>query len=168
MYIAGFRASYPLAFALLYGYRLFRDSVQSLDAHAHNLEMQLRPIGADDVVVAISFAPYSRECLDVAQAAKARGAKVVALTDSEASPLARVADHTALFTVESPSFFPSVAAGMALVEALLEQLVALGDAQLPQRIQKAETALVECGVYVQGKQPLKAFRHKAKRPPGAS
>lgn len=164
VYIAGFRASYPLAFALLYGYRLFRDSVQSLDAHAHNLEMQLRPIGADDVVVAISFAPYSRECLDVAQWAKARGAQVVALTDSEASPLARMADHTALFTVESPSFFPSVAAGMALVEALLEQLVALGDAQLPQRIQKAETALVENGVYVQGNQPLKAFRHKAKRP----
>jgi DNA-binding MurR/RpiR family transcriptional regulator len=160
VYVAGFRASYPLAFALLYGYRLFRDSVQSLDAHAHNLEMQLRPLGAKDVLVAISFAPYSRECLEVAQLAKERGARIVALTDSEASPLARLAAHTALFAVDSPSFFPSVAAGMALVEALLEQLVALGDAQLPQRIQKAESALVDSGVYVQGKQSLKAFRHR--------
>ncbi|WP_370680380.1 MurR/RpiR family transcriptional regulator [Comamonas sp. GB3 AK4-5] len=160
VYVAGFRASYPLAFALLYGYRLFRDSVQSLDAHAHNLEMQLRPLGAEDVLVAISFAPYSRECLEVAHIAKERGARIVALTDSEASPLARMADHAALFAVDSPSFFPSVAAGMALVEALLEQLVALGDAQLPQRIQKAESALVDGGAYVQGRQALKAFRHR--------
>lgn len=160
VFVAGFRASYPLAFALLYGYRLFRDSVHALDAHAHNLEMQLRPMGAEDVLVAISFAPYSRECLEVAQTAKAKGARIVALTDSEASPLARMADHVALFAVDSPSFFPSVAAGMALVEALLEQLVALGDAQLPHRIQKAESTLVESGAYVQGNQPLKAWRHR--------
>lgn len=160
VYVAGFRASYPLAFALLYGYRLFRDSVQSLDAHAHNLEMQLRPLGPEDVLVAISFAPYSRECLDVARLAQERGARIVALTDSATSPLARMAAHTALFAVESPSFFPSVAAGMALVEALLEQLVALGDTQLPQRIQKAESALVDSGAYVQGHQQLKALRHR--------
>lgn len=160
VYIAGFRASYPLAFALLYGYRLFRHSVHALDAHAHNLEMQLRPVGPEDALVAVSFAPYSRECLDVAQQAKAQGARIVALTDSDASPLARMADHTALFAVDSPSFFPSVAAGMALVEALLEQLVALGDQALPGRIQQAETALVACGAYVQGNQPLKPYRHR--------
>lgn len=160
VFVAGFRASYPLAFALQYGYRLFRDSVHAVDGHAHNLEMQLRPVGAADVLVAISFAPYSRECLEVARIAQERGARIVALTDSEASPLARMADHAALFAVDSPSFFPSVAAGMALVEALLEQLVALGDVELPQRIQKAESALVESGAYVQGRQALKAFRHR--------
>lgn len=160
VYIAGFRASYPLAFALLYGYRLFRDSVHSLDAHAHNLEMQMRPMGPDDVLVAISFAPYSRECLDVAQLARERGVQLVALTDSEASPLARMADHSALFAVDSPSFFPSVAAGIALIEALLEQLVVHGDQALPQRIQHAETALEASGAYVRGAQPLKALRHK--------
>lgn len=148
VYICGLRASYPLAFALLYGYRLFRDSVHLLDAHAHSLEMQLRPLGPQDVLVAISFAPYSRECLDTAQQAKARGAQVVALTDSAASPLARLADHSALFAVDSPSFFPSTTAGMALVEALLAQLVAQGDARLPQRIQQAEMALSSAGAYV--------------------
>lgn len=167
VYIAGFRASYPLAFALLYGYRLFRDSVHSLDAHAHNLEMQIRPMRPEDVLVAISFAPYSRECLDVAQLARGRGVKLVALTDSEASPLARMADHTALFAVDSPSFFPSVAAGMALIEALLEQLVVHGDQALPQRIQQAETALESSGVYVRGAQPLKALRHKLLPDPSA-
>lgn len=163
VYIAGFRASYPLAFALLYGYRLFRDSVQTLDAHAHNLEMQMRPVGAEDVLIAISFAPYSRECLEVARQAKAQGARIVALTDSETSPLARMADHFALFSVDSPSFFPSVAAGMALVEALLEQLVALGEKNLPQNIQKSEASLVAAGAYVLGSQPLKASRHKTNR-----
>lgn len=160
VYIAGFRASYPLAFALLYSYRLFRDSVHSLDGHAHNLEMQMRPMAPGDVLVAVSFAPYSRECLEVAQVAKQRGVQLVALTDSDTSPLARMADYTALFAVDSPSFFPSVAAGIALVEALLEQLVVLGDHALPQRIQQAENDLVHSGAYVQGAHPLKALRHK--------
>lgn len=150
VYIVGFRASYPLAFALLYGYRLFRDSVHLVDAHAHNVEMQLRPLGPQDVVVAISFSPYSRECLQVAQAAQQRGAAVIALTDSATSPLAPYAQHVGVFGADSPSFFPSITAGMALIEALLAQLLMQGDAQLPARLQMAEHSLQASGAYVHG------------------
>ena len=34
------------------------------------------------------------------------------------------ADCTLVFSVDSPSFFPSISAGMALVEALVQQLLA--------------------------------------------
>lgn len=150
VYVAGFRASYPLAFALLYGYRLFRDSVHLVDAHAHSLEMQLRPLGPQDVVVTISFSPYSRECLQVAQTARQRGAQVVALTDSATSPLVPYAQHVGIFSTDSPSFFPSITAGMALIEALLAQLLVQGDAQLPARLHSAEHTLHTSGAYVHG------------------
>lgn len=148
VYVAGFRASFPLAYALVYGYRLFRDEVHLLDGQGGNLEMQMRPIARGDVVVAISFAPYSRESLAVVAAARAAGASILALTDSDASPLALAADASVLFSVASPSFFPSIASAMAVVEILLGLLVADGDDQLVKRIESAEDRLRESGAYV--------------------
>ncbi|HJV86438.1 MAG TPA: MurR/RpiR family transcriptional regulator [Noviherbaspirillum sp.] len=149
VHIAGFRASYPIAYALYYGYRLFRNSVQLIDGQSGGLEMQLRLFEPKDVLVVTSFAPYSRESLLVAEAAKAAGLRIIALTDSQASPLAFDADVTVLFSVTSPSFFPSVVAGVALTEALLELLVADAGKVVAQKIERAEQDLFHSGAYLQ-------------------
>jgi len=98
--------------------------------------------------VAISFAPYSREALRVAAAGQASGARLVALTDSSASPLALAANATVLFSTESPSFFPSVAAAVAASEALLEILVAEAGGDVAKTIDRAEQELFDSGAYV--------------------
>lgn len=149
VHIAGFRASHPIAFSLFYGYRLFRNSVLLVDSLAAGLETQLRAVEAQDVLVVISFAPYSREALLAAERARAVGASVLALTDSSAAPLALEADVVLPFSVSSPSFFPSVAAGVALTEALLEQLVAEGGDAVVARIDRVERELFESGAYLQ-------------------
>lgn len=149
VHIAGFRASHPVAFSLFYGYRLFRNAVFLVGDPAAGLETQLRAIEKQDVLVVISFAPYSREALMAAQHARAAGAGVLALTDSSASPLALDADVVLPFSVASPSFFPSVAAGVALTEALLEQLVAQGGEAVVGRIGQVERALFDSGAYLQ-------------------
>lgn len=149
VHIAGFRASHPVAFSLFYGYRLFRNSVFLVDSLGAGLETQLRAIERQDVLVAISFAPYSREALLAVQHAHAAGASLVALTDSGASPLALQADVMLPFSVASPSFFPSVAAGVALTEALLEQLVAEGGDAVVARIEGVERELFDSGAYLQ-------------------
>jgi DNA-binding MurR/RpiR family transcriptional regulator len=148
VHIAAFRASHPLAFSLYYGYRLFRESVFLIDGSAVGLEVQLRAIDPRDAVVVASFAPYSREALLVADHVRAAGAALVALTDSGASPLARKAQVLLQFEVASPSFFPSVAAGVALTEALLERLVADGGDSVVRRIEKVEHGLFDSGIYV--------------------
>ena len=108
VHIVGFRASFAIAFSLFYGYRLFRDSVELIDSQCGGLEMQLRRIRSTDAVVVVSFAPYSKECLEVIEAARRAKAKVISITDSEASPLALKSDATLLFAIESPSFFPAI------------------------------------------------------------
>ena len=148
VHIAGFRASVPIAYALFYGYRLFRQSVSLLDGQHGALELQGRSIEKTDAVVIASFAPYSREALEVADIAKRAGASVVAITDSTASPLALSADLAAVFSVNSPSFFPSVAAGVALVEALLEVLVAVGGRPIVKKLDLAERGLFDSGAYL--------------------
>lgn len=149
VHVAGFRASFMIAASLFYGYRLFRHSVHLVDGLGGGLEMQLRSVQPRDAVVVISFAPYSREALIVTQAARAAGAQLVALTDSSAAPIALGADATIQFAVDSPSFFPSIAAGVAAVEALLEVLVADAGGDVAQRIERSEQQLFESGAYLQ-------------------
>ena len=148
VHVAGFRASFPIAFSLVYGYRLFRNSVLLIDGQSGGLEMQLRLIEAKDAVVTISFAPYSREAMLVIEAAKTAGARIIALTDSDASPLALSADVSILFSANSPSFFPSVTSGVAVTEALLELLVVEAGKSGAQKLDRAEKQLYKSGVYL--------------------
>ena len=148
VHAAGFRASFPIACQLVYLYRLFRPSVHLMDGHAGGLELQLRALDADHAVVVAGFAPYSRESEVVAQTARQRGCRVVAITDSAASPLSLLAHETLLFSAHSPSFFPSIAAAMALVEALLELVVAQSDSSVVERMDAAQNQLRDSGAYL--------------------
>ena len=148
VHVMGMRACFPVAFSFVYVYRLFRQTVHLLEGMGGVREMQQRAISKGDVLVAISFAPYSQETVQAVEQARARGAKVLALTDSLASPLSLAADETLLFTVNSPSFFPSVTAAQALSEALLEVLVSRAGQEAVTRIEQAEGELHTSGVYV--------------------
>jgi DNA-binding MurR/RpiR family transcriptional regulator len=153
VHAAGFRACFPIAFSFVYVYRMFRSSVHLVDGQGGSLEMQQRAFAKGDALVVASFVPYSREALQVAQAAKAAGCRIVAVTDSIASPLSLLADETLLFAIDSPSFFPSVAAGVAVTEALVEMLASRAGKPVIRRIDEAESQLFESGAYLQAPRP---------------
>ncbi|MDB5931539.1 MAG: DNA-binding protein [Polaromonas sp.] len=146
---AGFRACFPVAFSFTYVYRLFRNAVHLVDGQGGSLEMQLRALGKSDALVVISFTPYSKEALQAAQAAKAAGCAIIAMTDSAASPISLLADETILFAIHSPSFFPSVTAALAVTEALLEMLASRAGKAGVRRIDQSETDLFASGAYLQ-------------------
>ena len=148
VHAAGFRACFPIAFSFVYVYRLFRNSVHLIDGQGGSLEMQTRSMTEGDALLVVSFAPYSREVLQVVEAGKRAGCKVIAVTDSDASPLSLQADATLLFSTQSPSFFPSITSGMALTESLLELLVSRAGQPVIDRIESAEAHLFESGAYV--------------------
>ena len=148
VHAAGFRACFPIAFSFVYVYRLFRQSVHLVDGQGGSLEMQQRAFAKGDALVVVSFAPYSREAVQVAQAARDAGTRILAITDSAASPISLLAQETLLFSIQSPSFFPSVAAGVALSEALLEMLASRAGKSVVKAIDRAEARLHETGAYV--------------------
>lgn len=148
VHVAGFRSCHPLAFGFHYLYRLFRNAVHLIRGEGGTLEMDLRVLAPKDAVVVISFAPYSREIVRVAEAARKSGCKVVALSDSVVAPIALEADCTLVFSVDSPSFFPSVTAGMALVEALVQQLLAQKGKGAIKALEQAEEQLHSTGAYL--------------------
>ena len=148
VHVAGFRASYPMAYQLTYLYRLFRPSVQLLDGHAGGLEMQLRSLQPRDACVVIGFSPCSKESVQVAEIAKDKKCILIAITDSETSPLSLLAQQTLMFSVQSPSFFPSITAGMSVIEALMECVITASGMPVVQHIQASEQQLRQSGAYV--------------------
>ena len=148
VYICGFRASFPIAWSLFYVYRLFSRQVSVIDGLASNIEVFTREINAEDCLLLTSFSPYSRESLDVLNAARQAGARIIAITDSPVSPLAQAADCTLLFSLSSPSFFPSIVSGMGVAECLLAMLVARHGREAVNKIESAERYLQRSGAYV--------------------
>lgn len=150
VHVAGFRSSYAIAFGFAYLYRLFRTSVSLVGTEGGTLEIQLRAMARGDAAVVVSFAPYSREARLVAEAAARAKCKVVAITDSAVAPIARLADETLVFSVTSPSFFPSLVGGISIAESLLAVIVSQEGKSVVKRIEAAERQLFESGAYEEG------------------
>jgi DNA-binding MurR/RpiR family transcriptional regulator len=76
-----------------------------------------------DVLVVISFPRYTLDCIGLASFARDRGACIVALTDSPASPLAELADHTLYAQSTHPVLPSSASTALAMIEALAVALM---------------------------------------------
>ena len=75
---------------------------------------QVLRVGPGDVLFGISFPRYSKRTLSAMKYARDRGARVIALTDSQLSPLARVADHVLLARSDMASFVDSLVAPLSV------------------------------------------------------
>ncbi len=148
IHVAGFRASYSVAFNFHYLFRFFRNSVTLLRAEAGTMEMELSLINSSDTVVIISFAPYSFESMRVLRAARDAGAEIIALCDSKVSPLALEADHALFFHTETPSFFPSISSAISLSELLIEGVLARSGKKALSALERSEQQLHSSGAYI--------------------
>ncbi len=119
IYIVGFRSSSFLAGYLNFYFRLIFDNVTLVQGGAAGTFDQIFRVGVGDAVFAICFPRYSELALKTIQFAKERGAAIVALTDSELSPVARVAECALLVHNEMISFVDSLAAPMSMLNALI-------------------------------------------------
>ncbi len=120
VYIVGVRSSSMLANFLYYYLDLIMDNVHLvMTAGAGELFEQLRRIKDDDVIIGITFPRYSsrtRECLEIA---KKCNAKIVAITDTEVSPVSSIADSVLYVKSDMASFVDSLVAPLSVINALI-------------------------------------------------
>ena len=118
IYIIGVRSSAAIASFLHFYFNLIFDNVVLVSANtaSETFESLLR-VGEGDAVIGISFPRYSSRTVQALSFARDRGA--TAITDSEASPLSAIADHTLLAKSDMASFVDSLVAPLSLVNALL-------------------------------------------------
>ena len=84
---------------------------------------RLMNAGPQDVLVAISFPRYASDAVHLARYAHDRGTHVIAITDSPASPLARVADQSLFAPSAHPILSSSFAGAMVAAEALVSGMM---------------------------------------------
>jgi DNA-binding MurR/RpiR family transcriptional regulator len=118
IWVVGSRRSFPVAAYLGYALQHTDKRVQLVTALGSMHEGELRAARRGDVLVVVSFAPYAEETLAVAQAALARGARLVTITDSRMSPLAREASAVLLVQDHATFGFRTLTSPMALAQSL--------------------------------------------------
>ncbi len=124
IYILGVRSATALASFLGFYFNLiFENVVLMHTTSVSEVFEQMLHIGPEDVIIGISFPRYSSRTVKAMRFARDRGACVVALTDSEASPLAPIATYTLMAKSDMASFVDSLVAPLSLVNALI---VAIG------------------------------------------
>lgn len=120
IYILGARtSSFVAGYLNFYLHLLFENVTLVQSGAAGEIFEQLLRIGEGDVLIAISFPRYSAVTINTAQFAKDRKADVVAITDSNKSPTARMADAALLAPSEMVSFVDSMVTPLSMINALL-------------------------------------------------
>lgn len=124
IYILGVRSSAALAsFLHFYLNLIFANVRLVLTTSASEMFEQIIRVSEKDVVIGISFPRYSLRTIRALRYARDKGTKVVAITDSLASPLVNHADHILTARSDMTSFVDSLVAPLSVINSLI---VALG------------------------------------------
>jgi DNA-binding MurR/RpiR family transcriptional regulator len=148
VFCLGLRSSYAVAYIFHYVRSLFGANSVLVDGSGAVGVDVMRDIAENDVLLAISVKPYVRQTIDAAAFAKERGARIVAVTDSEMSPLARAADVAVLVHTETPSFFHTMAPAFAAVECLAALVAARRGPEALAALEASERQLAAFGTYI--------------------
>jgi DNA-binding MurR/RpiR family transcriptional regulator len=119
VYLVGLRRSFAVASYLAYALRHVDKRAYLIDGAAGMLAEQSGMLTRADVLIATTFRPYATETAEVVERAKENGAKVVAISDSRLSPIARHAD--VLFETKDAEVrqFRSLTASLCLAQTLV-------------------------------------------------
>ena len=123
IYGVGIRSCAPLANFLSFYLNLIFDNVTSVHTNSSSeIFEQLIRIGAEDVIIGISFPRYSMRTLKALEFASNRKAKVITLTDSVHSPMTLYSSCNLIARSDMASIVDSLVAPLSVVNALVVAL----------------------------------------------
>lgn len=147
VYLTAMRASYGLAYHFHYVARMALASMELVPRHMSTAIDELKDAGERDVLMAITFTPYSHETIEAAAFAKSKGAKLIMVTDSEIMAPGLEADLTLLVSTLSTHHFACNSGAMALMEILLAMIFTEGGEAVRARIADYEDLRREHSAY---------------------
>lgn len=148
IYILGVRSSAALSDFLAFYFKLIFDNVcQVQTSLASEMFEQMLRVGEGDVVVGISFPRYSTRSVRAMEFARDQGATVVAITDSEMSPLYDTANYRLLAKSDMISFADSLVAPLSIINALIVAVGRKKSAEVTATFKRLENIWDEYQVY---------------------
>lgn len=119
VYVVGFRRSFPVASYLAYSLQQVKKRTLFVDGAAGLSGLQMQTIDRKDLLIAVSYHPYAPETVKAVEAAVLRGAKVLTISDSVASPIAMHASLALRVREAEVRGFRSLAASICVAQALV-------------------------------------------------
>jgi DNA-binding MurR/RpiR family transcriptional regulator len=118
VYTAGLGISYLLAEIL--AYQLTQVGVDAASfKHTYTIfHEQILYLSKDDIIISFSFPPYSKETIDAARFASEKNIKVIAITNTEASPITFYSSTNLIVKSENMLFTNSFAAISVIINAI--------------------------------------------------
>jgi len=118
VYTAGLGISYLLSQIL--AYQLMQVGIDAI-CYNHNFTTFLEQallISQEDLMIILSFPPYSTETIELAKVAHEKGSNVIAITNKPAAPASFYADKTLVVKSENLLYTNSIAAVSVLINAI--------------------------------------------------
>jgi DNA-binding MurR/RpiR family transcriptional regulator len=125
VYVAGLRRSHPIAAYFAYALMRLERRCSMLDFTSGMAGQQVANMSRDDLLIAIAFPPYSSPVLDVVRDASVRELKVLAVTDSPASPLAIGSSCAFYVDAQGSSPFRPISGAIGLTQAIILRIGAM-------------------------------------------
>lgn len=120
VYILGLRTSSTLANYLGFYLDVILDNVKVLNnSGVNSLYEEIIRIKETDVLIVISFPRYSNNTIEATKFVKGHKAKVIAITDTEASPFHSLSDVSLLAKSNIVSFIDSLVVPMCMLNSLI-------------------------------------------------
>jgi len=118
IHVVGVDRSFATAAYLAYALNRIGLQAHQFTGIGRAVEDQARGMAADDLLIAISFPPYAPETLAIVEIARARGVRILAVTNSAVSPITEGAAQALLVNDAELHGFRSLSAVMSLVQTL--------------------------------------------------
>ncbi len=148
IYILGVRSSAALASFLAFYFNLVFDAVTLVDtSSASEMFEQMFRIDEKDVCIAISFPRYSKQTVNALRFIADRGAKIIAITDTDKSPIASFANHLLVARSDMASVVDSLTAPLSLINALIAGVTLSRRNEVYENFNKLENIWDEYQVY---------------------
>ena len=148
VFCLGLRSSFSVAYIFHYVRSLFGANSVLVDGSGGSGVDVLRTISGADALFVISVKPYVSHTIEATKFVKTRDTRIVALTDSEISPLASLADEYILVRTETPSFFHTMTPAFAAVECLAALIAARRGRKALMALDESEQQLAAFGTYL--------------------
>ena len=147
IYILGVRSAAPAVEFMGYYLNFMFNNVHIITSGINDILEQLCHINEDDILITFSFPRYAKRAVDGAHFARQKGACVVAITDSEYSPLVPYADEVIYTKSDMASFVDSLAAPLSIINALLIAIGNTKKTQVMDSFHNLETIWNKYGIY---------------------
>lgn len=147
VFIVGSLAS--AGFAQYFGYmaNLAFTHWQVVGSNGVSLTTALTGLTGADAVLVITMEPYAKRSINAAQMACESGAFVVVISNSNSCPAFRFAAQSFTVPTDSPQFFSSYIATLALLESLMGMIIRRSDPEVRRRLEAVELNNHRLGEY---------------------